>query len=115
MCGRIRVEQMDQETKTPDEIEQERKERNVKLTRIAKGFGVVIRVFGTFFYKLGNGIARSCDKSLAKPENRAILKKMGKLPKKNESEHDKFCTECGRTLRNCKCKTKEIIIKIPRD
>lgn len=64
--------------------EMDKKVRNVKLTRMAKGLGLLISAIGRGITKFGDGIVRACDRSLAKPENREILKKMGKLPKNGD-------------------------------
>lgn len=96
-----------QKPKTKEELakeEKERKERNVKLTRIAKGIGILIRGFGRAFYKIGDSIVRACDKSLGKPENKAILRKMGKLPPNEKKKEDK---------KEESKKDKNIVITIP--
>jgi len=55
--------------KTKEELakeEKERKERNIRITRLIKGIGRIIRGIGKVIYKIGNGIVNACERSLAR-------------------------------------------------
>lgn len=111
------LESLENPPKTKEELakeEQERKERNVRITRLVRGIGIIIRGFGKALYKIGNGIVKACDRSLAKPENRRILEKMGKLPKKDKKEKSDYDKSVEEYRAREKEKGKEIIIKIPK-